>query len=94
MDKISTKVRIVFGRSAETDGVSLNDVIHAGPKLQQELFDVLIKFRRNPIALACDIKEMYLQVQIEKNDRSMFQILWRNFDSDREPDVRSWSAIA
>ena len=54
MDKTSTKVRIVFDCSAKMDGVSLNDVIYAGPKLQQELFDVLIRFRRNPIALACN----------------------------------------
>ena len=59
MDKTSTKVRIVFDCSAKMDGASLNDVIYAGPKLQQELFDVLIRFRRNPIALACDVKEMY-----------------------------------
>ena len=51
MDKTSTKVRIVFDCSAKTDGISLNDVIYAGSKLQQELFDVLIRFRRNPVAL-------------------------------------------
>jgi len=68
MDKTTTKVRIVFDCSAKTDGVSLNDAICAGPKLQKDLFDVLIRFRRNPMALACDIKEMYLQVQIEERE--------------------------
>jgi len=68
MDKATTKVRIVFDCSAKTDGLSLNDAICAGPKLQKDLFDVLIRFRRNPMALACDIKEMYLQVQIEERD--------------------------
>ena len=54
-------------------------------KLQQELFDVLIiRFRRNPVALVCDIKEMYLQVEIKENDRAMFRILWRDGDRDRE----------
>ena len=77
MDKTSTKVRIVFDCSAKMNGVSLNDVIYAGPKLQQELFDVLIRFRRNPIALACDVKEMYLQVEIKEKDRPMFRILER-----------------
>ena len=59
MDKTSTKVKIVFDCSAKMNGVSLNDVIYAGPKLQQELLDVLIRFRRKPIALGCDVKEMY-----------------------------------
>ena len=59
MDKTTTKVGIVFNCSTKTDGVSLNDAICAGPKLQKDLFEVLIRFRRNPVALACDIKEMY-----------------------------------
>jgi len=84
MDKTTTKVRIVFDCSAKTDGVSLNDAICAGPKLQKDLFDVLIRFRRNPMALA---KEMYLQVQIEERDRPYFQLLWRDLDSSRKPHV-------
>lgn len=93
MDKTTTKVRIVFDCSAKTDGVSLNDVICAGPKLQKDLFDVLIRFRRNPVALACDIKEMYLQVEIEEEDRPYFRILWRDLDSSREPDVYEFSRV-
>ena len=93
MDKTSTKVRIVFDCSAKTDGISLNDIIYAGPKLQQELFDVLIRFRRNPVALVCDIKEMYLQVEIKENDRAMFRILWRDGDRDREPEVLEFNRV-
>ena len=93
MDKTSTKVRIVFDCSAKMDGVSLNDVIYAGPKLQQELFDVLIRFRRNPIALACDVKEMYLQVEIKEKDRPMFRILWRDCDGGRDPDIFEFNRV-
>ena len=93
MDKTSTKVRIVFDCSAKMDGVSLNDVIYAGPKLQQELFDVLIRFRRNPIALACDVKEMYLQVEIKEKDRPMFRILWRDCDDGRDPDIFEFNRV-
>ena len=78
MSKSTTKVRIVFDCSARCNGVSLNDVIHAGPKLQRELFDVLIRFRRNPVALVCDIQEMYLQIEIDAEDRPLFRILWRD----------------
>ena len=39
-------------------GVSLNDVIHQGPKLQQDLFDVLLRFRQCQVAVVCDIAEM------------------------------------
>ena len=34
MDKTTTKVRIVFDCAAKCNGISLNDMIYAGPKLQ------------------------------------------------------------
>ena len=60
IDKTTTKVRIVFDCTARHSGVSLINVIHAGPKMQSELFDNLIHLRRNPVGIVCDIKEMYL----------------------------------
>jgi len=93
MDKTTTKVRIAFDCSIKTDGVSLNDAICAGPKLQKDLFDVLIRLRRNPIALACDIKEMYLQVKIEERDRPYFRLLWRDLDCSCEPDIYEFSRV-
>ena len=52
-DKSTTKVRIVFDGAARYDGKSLNDVIQPGPKLKQYLVDVLLRFRRYPVALVC-----------------------------------------
>ena len=79
LEKSTTKVRIVFDCAAQHEGVSSNDVINAGPKLQAELFNVLIRFRRNPVGIACDIKEMFLQIEIEEKDRPYFRILWRDY---------------
>ena len=87
MDKTTTKVTIVFDCSDKYDGISLNDVIYAGPKLQRELIDVLIRFRRNPVVVACDIKEMHLQVEIAESDHSKFRILWRDLDEARETEI-------
>ena len=47
-EKDTTKTRIVFDASATCEDISLNDVIHQGPKLQRDLFDVLLRFRRFP----------------------------------------------
>ena len=93
MSKSTTKVRIVFDCSAKCNGVSLNDAIHAGPKLQRELFDVLIRFRCNPVALVCDMQEMYLQIEIEAEDRPLFRILWRDGETDRDPDVYEFGRV-
>ena len=58
-DKPSAKTRFVFDASAKYRGISLNDAIYQGSKLQQELLEVLIYFRRYPVALVCDNAEMY-----------------------------------
>ena len=54
---------------------------------------VLVRFRRNPVAVACDVKEMYLQVEIEESDRSFFRILWRDLDESRDSDVYEFNRV-
>ncbi len=61
-DQVTTKTRIVFDASAEHNGRSLNSEILPGPKLQNDLFKILLHFRHYSIAIVCDIKEMYLQI--------------------------------
>ena len=63
-DRTTTKTHIVFDASAKFKGVSLNDAIYQGPKLQRESTDVLLRFRKNPVALTCDISEMYLRIEV------------------------------
>ena len=84
--KVTTKVRIVFDGSAKCDGVSLSDVIHQGPKLKRELFDVLLRFRTNPVAIACDISEMYLRIEIAPGDRPFHRFLRRDLNQRKEPE--------
>lgn len=59
-DKPVTKIRIVFDASAKSREVSLNDVMLQVPKLQQDLNNILLRFQRHPVAIVCDISEMYL----------------------------------
>ena len=52
----STKVRPVFDASAASyNGVSLNDCLQTGPSPNPDLVEILIWFRRWPIALSGDI---------------------------------------
>ena len=92
-DKQTTKLRIVFDASAKEDGQSLNDMIHQGPKLQQSLTDVLLRFRKHPIAIVCDIAEMYLQIQLKPEDRVMHRFIWRHLRKDHKPDVYEFSRL-
>ena len=93
-DKDTTKTRIVFDASANYEGMSLNDAIYQGPKLQRNLFDVLLRFRRQPVAVVCDIAEMYLRIGIETEDKPYHRFLWRGIDTSRQPDVRGLSQNA
>ena len=45
MDRVTTKIRVVFDASAESNGIYPNDAIHSGPKLHNQLIDVLLRFR-------------------------------------------------
>ena len=92
-DKSTTKVRIVFDGSAKYNGRSLNDVILQGPKLQQDLVRVLLRFRKYPIALVCDIAEMYLRIGIHPDDRKYQRILWRNLDPTSKPEVLQFNTM-
>lgn len=80
-DKETTKVRIVLDASAKChNGVSLNDVLHTGPNLQSDIFILLLNFRLFAVALAADIKQMYLRILLQFEDRKYQKILFR-FDS-------------
>ena len=76
-DKETTKVRMVFDAAATHDGQSLNDHMYAGPKLQQDLVEVLLGFCQEPVALVGDIAEMFLQVGLKPADRRYVRFLWR-----------------
>ena len=86
-DKSTTKTRVVFDASAKFNDMSLNDIVPQGPKLQNDFFEVLLRFRRDPVALMCDIKEMYLQIKLKPEDQMYHRFLWRDLETDREPDV-------
>jgi len=84
-DRSTTKVRIVFDASAKCNNAALNDIIHQGPKLQNDLFHVLLRFRKYPIALACDIAEMYLRVELYPKDRPYHRFLWGDMNVNQKP---------
>ena len=76
-DKETTKVRIVFDAAAKHEGKSLNDEMYAGPKLQRDLVQVLLRFCLEPVAIVGDIAEMFLQVEVNPPDRKYLRFLWR-----------------
>ena len=74
----STKLRIVFDASARSNekSPSLNDCLETGPPLQNLLWDVLVRNRLKPVALAGDLKQAFLQVRIQSEDRDALRFHW------------------
>ena len=78
----TSKLRVVFDGSAKTtSGVSLNDRLMVGPKIQKDLFSILIRFRMYPVAPSADIARMYRQVQLDTEDKDCHRLFWREPNS-------------
>lgn len=75
----TTKVRIVFDGSAKTNtGISLNDTLMVGPRIQDDIISLILGFRLYNYVLTGDIEKMYRQFLVRPQDRRFQRILWRN----------------
>lgn len=80
----TTKLRVVFDASRKThSGFSLNDKLCIGPTIQDDLFDIFIRWRKYKYVFTADIEKMYRQVKIDKEHQDYQRILWR--DDPKKP---------
>ena len=79
----TTKLRTVFNASIKTKhGFSLNNLLHAGPNLLPNLFDLVCAWRRYKYAFVADIEKMFRQVDLHIDDQLYQSILWRSDPSE------------
>ena len=77
-EKETTKVQ---SESCSTDQqrvkekASIRKLALPGPKLQSDITGILVKFRKEPVALAEDISQMYHQLVLRPEDRQMHRFL-------------------
>ncbi|CAD6221707.1 GSCOCG00011626001-RA-CDS [Cotesia congregata] len=82
-DSITTKTRVFFDGSAKTStGISLNDTLMVGPKLQDDLLCILLRFRSHIYVLTADAEKMYRQVRVNSEDTPYQKILYRRNTSE------------
>ncbi|GFT91480.1 integrase catalytic domain-containing protein [Trichonephila clavipes] len=88
-DKTTSKLRIVFDASSHAKGqLSLNDCLHIGPNLNPDIF-LLVKFRENRVAFPADIKQAFLQIQLDEEDRDVTRFLWNENPDGPEELIHS-----
>ena len=83
-DKETTKIRAVFDASCGNNGPSLNDCLHSGPNMLSKIFDVLMRFRFNKVAILADIKQAFLNVEVSAEHRDFLRFLWFDMNCEEE----------
>lgn len=80
------QIRVVFDSSAQHKGISLNSVLLTGPDFNNSLIDVLMRFRRNCIAVMADIQQMFHCFVVREDHRDYLRFLWYR-DNDLNKDI-------
>lgn len=77
-DKSTSKVRIVFNASSKgPNGKSLNDNMLVGPTIQQDLRQIVMRWRTHEIGYIADCVKFYRQVKVTEECADYQRILWR-----------------
>ncbi|XP_063758693.1 uncharacterized protein LOC134877201 [Eleginops maclovinus] len=87
--KKPTQIRVVFDSSAECDGTSLNNVLLSGPDLNNTLLGVLLRFRKERVALTADVEQMFYCFVVREEDRDYLRYLWYE-DNDIDKNVTEY----
>lgn len=75
---LTTKLRVVFDASQKSsNGRSLNEQLLIGPKQQQELTCIIMRWRKHAVVFTADIEKMYRQILVDERDRGLQKIVWR-----------------
>lgn len=77
-DSVTTKLRVVFDASSkDARGISLNDTLLIGPKLQSNIAEILLNFRVHPVVFTADMRQMYRMIRVDDDSRKFQHIFWR-----------------
>ncbi len=78
-----------FDSSAQYKGLSLNQVLLSGPDLNNSLLGVLLRFRKEVVAVTADIEQMFHSFVVRAYHRNFLRFLWFE-DNDPSKDVKEF----
>lgn len=87
------KFRLVFDAAATVRGVSLNSELLSGPDVNVPLTKMLFRFRLGLVGICGDIREMFHQVRIRKEDQNSQRFLWREGNGKSDPNTYVMEAM-
>ena len=65
--------------------MSLNKVLLPGPDLMNNLIGVLMRFRRENVAVICDVEQMFHSFHVEPKHRDFLRFLWFEGNDPSKP---------
>ncbi len=74
----TTPLRLCVNSSLKFKGLSLNEILYKGPSALNDLFGVLLNFRKYPVALVKDIKKFYNSVNATTRVQHLRRLVWRH----------------
>ncbi|GFX83801.1 integrase catalytic domain-containing protein [Trichonephila clavipes] len=92
-DKTTSGIRIVFDGSAHENGQSsLNQSLYTGPNLHLNILELLLCFRKSPVAFTADVKSAFLQIELDFRDRDFTRFFWTD-NLNNEPYVLNFTRV-
>ncbi|GFV26694.1 integrase catalytic domain-containing protein [Trichonephila clavipes] len=77
-EKSTTKMRTVFNVSSpSTSWKSLNSIQFNGGLVQEDLFSIMVRFRKHKYAFTTDIEKMFRMINIHPEQTCLQRILWK-----------------
>ena len=79
-------MRIVDDASSKVNG-PLNECLHTGPKFDQKILDILLRFCIHKVAVVADIEKAFLMITMTEKDRDGLRFLWVDDVSKLNPET-------
>ncbi|GFT51881.1 integrase catalytic domain-containing protein [Trichonephila clavipes] len=77
-EKSTTKLRTVFNASSpSSSGKSLNSIQFNGGLVQEDLFSIMVRFRKHKYAFTTDIEKIFRMINIHPEQTCLQRILWK-----------------
>ena len=91
----TTKMRIVYDASARArdSAPSLNECLHVGPPLNNQLWSVITRQRFHPVLMAGDLRRAFLQIRVRQSDRDALRFHWIKDKNSEEVETLRFTRV-
>lgn len=88
-DKETSNTRVVFDASCKgLNNISLNEELLVGPQLQEDLRNLLTRWRMKHVCFMADVQQMYRQILVTEKDADFQRIVWRANEAEDLQEYR------